>query len=65
MPSTIEWADETWNPVTGCTRVPPGCDNCYVFALYSRLKGMGVMWSTATPAASTWSKYQRAPTMSW
>ena len=34
MPSTIEWTDETWNPVTGCSRVSPGCDNCYMFALY-------------------------------
>ena len=42
MPSAIEWTDETWNPVTGCTRVSPGCDNCYMFALYPRLKAWGV-----------------------
>jgi protein gp37 len=42
MPSTIEWTDETWNPVTGCTRVSPGCDNCYMFAFYPRLAAMGV-----------------------
>ena len=42
MPSTIEWTDETWNPVTGCTQVSPGCDNCYMFALYPRLTAMGV-----------------------
>ena len=42
MPSTIEWTDETWNPVTGCTRVSPGCDHCYMFALYPRLVAMGV-----------------------
>ncbi len=42
MPSTIEWTDETWNPVTGCTRMSPGCDNCYMFALYPRLRAMGV-----------------------
>ena len=40
MPSSIEWTDETWNPVTGCSRVSPGCDNCYMFALYPRLKAM-------------------------
>lgn len=42
MPSTIEWTDETWNPLTGCSRVSPGCDHCYMFALYPRLKAMGV-----------------------
>ena len=42
MSSSIEWTDETWNPVTGCTRVSPGCDNCYMFALYPRLRGMRV-----------------------
>ena len=42
MPSAIEWTDETWNPVTGCTRVSPGCDHCYMFALYPRLTAMGV-----------------------
>ncbi len=26
----IEWADHTWNPVTGCTKVSPGCDHCYI-----------------------------------
>lgn len=42
MPSAIEWTDETWNPVTGCTRVSPGCDHCYMFALYPRLRAMQV-----------------------
>ncbi|MDE0068087.1 MAG: phage Gp37/Gp68 family protein [Caldilineaceae bacterium] len=42
MPSSIEWTDETWNPVTGCTRVSPGCDHCYMYALYPRLRGMNV-----------------------
>ena len=26
----IQWTDSTWNPVTGCTRVSPGCENCYI-----------------------------------
>ena len=42
MPSNIEWTDETWNPVTGCTRISPGCDHCYMYALYPRLTAMGV-----------------------
>ncbi len=49
MASTIEWTDETWNPVTGCTRVSPGCDNCYMFALYPRLRGMSVAGYEAGP----------------
>ena len=49
MPSTIEWTDETWNPVTGCTRVSPGCDHCYMFALYPRLKAMAVPGYDTTP----------------
>jgi len=37
--STIEWTDATWNPVTGCTIVSPGCTNCYAMRLAgTRLK---------------------------
>ena len=50
MSSTIEWTDETWNPVTGCTRVSPGCDNCYMFALYPRLRAMGVPGYESDPS---------------
>ena len=49
MTSTIEWTDETWNPVTGCTRVSPGCDNCYMYALYPRLRAMGVPGYESAP----------------
>ena len=34
----IEWTDYTWNPVTGCTKVSPGCDRCYAEALTIRFK---------------------------
>lgn len=34
--STIEWTDATWNPVTGCTKVSPGCKNCYAEAIAKR-----------------------------
>ena len=40
--SKIEWTDATWNPVTGCSKVSPGCDNCYMFTLYPRLRAMAV-----------------------
>ena len=34
--SNIEWTDATWNPVVGCTKVSPGCKNCYAETLHSR-----------------------------
>lgn len=37
----ISWTGKTWNPVTGCDRVSPGCDNCYALTLAGRLKRMG------------------------
>ncbi len=39
--STIEWTDSTWNPVTGCTKVSPGCKHCYAERMARRLKAMG------------------------
>lgn len=55
MATGIQWTDETWNPVTGCSRVSPGCDNCYMFALYPRLRGMGVPgYDTAPDHVSIW-----------
>ena len=39
MPSKIEYVDETWNPVTGCTKVSPGCENCYAECMARRLAG--------------------------
>jgi protein gp37 len=37
--STIEWTDKTWNPVTGCDRVSPGCDHCYAETIAKRFAG--------------------------
>ncbi len=37
--SKIEWTDRTWNPVTGCTKVSAGCDNCYAERMAKRLAG--------------------------
>ncbi|WP_280317256.1 phage Gp37/Gp68 family protein [Nocardia wallacei] len=39
--TSIEWTDRTWNPVTGCDNVSPGCDNCYAMTMAKRLKAMG------------------------
>ena len=40
-PSAIEWTGVTWNPVTGCTKVSPGCARCYAERLARRLRAMG------------------------
>lgn len=39
--SPIEWTDATWNPSTGCSKVSPGCKNCYAERLSQRLQKMG------------------------
>ncbi|AEJ01255.1 Gp37Gp68 family protein [Nitrosomonas sp. Is79A3] len=39
--SSIEWTEQTWNPVVGCTKVSPGCKNCYAESMAQRLKAMG------------------------
>lgn len=36
----IEWTDATWNPVAGCTKVGPGCDNCYAERFAERWRGV-------------------------
>ncbi|MYZ34343.1 phage Gp37/Gp68 family protein [Streptomyces sp. MnatMP-M17] len=37
--TTIEWTEATWNPVTGCTKVSPGCDHCYAETFAERWRG--------------------------
>ena len=39
--SSIEWTDTTWNPLTGCTKISPGCSHCYAERMSRRLKAMG------------------------
>ena len=39
--SDIEWTESTWNPVTGCTKVSPGCKHCYAERMAMRLQAMG------------------------
>lgn len=39
--SKIEWTEQTWNPVTGCTKVSPGCKHCYAEVMAKRLQAMG------------------------
>ena len=37
----IEWTDKTWNPITGCTKISPGCAHCYAEVMSRRLQAMG------------------------
>lgn len=38
--SSIEWTDATWNPVTGCTKISPGCAHCYAETFAERFRGV-------------------------
>jgi protein gp37 len=38
--SDIEWTDATWNPVTGCSKISPGCKHCYAARMANRLQAM-------------------------
>src|SRR5688572_23120785 len=38
--SKIEWTDATWNPVRGCTKISPGCKNCYAETFAERFRGV-------------------------
>jgi protein gp37 len=39
--SSIEWTETTWNPLTGCTKISPGCKHCYAERMAKRLQAMG------------------------
>ena len=39
--SNIEWTESTWNPITGCNKISPGCKFCYAERMAKRLKAMG------------------------
>ena len=67
--SSIEWTESTWNPVTGCTKISPGCQHCYAERLANRLKAMGqpnyangfnlALHEHALDLPLTWKKPQR------
>ncbi len=41
LKSSIEWTESTWNPITGCDKISPGCKFCYAERMAKRLKAMG------------------------
>jgi len=40
--TSIEWTEQTWNPTVGCSKISPGCANCYAEVMAMRLQAMGV-----------------------
>lgn len=63
-PTAIEWTDETWNPVVGCTKVSQGCKNCYAKTLHDRrhkafLAGKDVAQQYAEPFERVQLMHQR------
>ena len=68
--SAIEWTESTWNPVTGCTKVSPGCVHCYAERMAKRLRAMGqanysdgfkvTMHDHAVKLPLTWKKPRRS-----
>ena len=67
--SPIEWTDATWNPVTGCTEVSPGCDHCYARVFAERWRGIPGhvytqgfdlrLWEERVELPLTWKKPRR------
>ncbi len=55
--SSIEWTDETWNPVRGCTRVSPGCENCYAERQAHRQSGPGGAYEGLTQKGPHYRKF--------
>ena len=51
--TAIAWCDKTWNPLAGCTRVSPGCDHCYAFALHDRRYAQNLAAARATGTQQT------------
>ena len=54
--TAIEWTDRTWNPVTGCTKVSPGCAHCYAETVAERFWGKQyakIPYETRTGAMGT------------
>jgi len=64
--STIEWTEATWNPVTGCTKISPGCKHCYAQVFAERWRGIPGhhfeqgfdmrLWATRLELPLTWKR---------
>lgn len=56
--SKIEWTDTTWNPTTGCTKVTPGCDNCYAERIVERFHGKGSFAVVTRSEPKLWAPFK-------
>lgn len=64
--TSIEWTNATWNPVTGCTKIGPGCDNCYAERFAERWRGIAghpyeqgfdlTLWPNRLTQPAAWKK---------
>src|SRR2546421_8007486 len=67
--TSIEWTDATWNPVTGCTQIGPGCEHCYALRFAERFRGVPrhpyeqgfdlKLWPDRLALPMTWRKPRR------
>ncbi|MDR3613418.1 MAG: phage Gp37/Gp68 family protein [Candidatus Obscuribacterales bacterium] len=67
--SSIEWTNATWNPITGCSKISPGCANCYAETFAERFRGVPghpyeqgfdlKLWSNRLDLPLTWKKPKR------
>jgi protein gp37 len=67
--SSIEWTNATWNPITGCTKISPGCANCYAETFAERFRGVPghpyeqgfdlKLWPNRLDLPLTWKKPKR------
>lgn len=65
MSTKIEWTDETWNPVRGCTIVSEGCKNCYAMKFAHRFSGEGKPYEGLTRQTSTGPKWTGRVNLIW
>ena len=60
MSTKIQWTDESWQPVVGCTKVSAGCDNCYAEKMAERLAAMACSIKRKKPPTESMLAYTKA-----
>jgi protein gp37 len=57
----IEWTEDTWNPIVGCSVISPGCTNCYAMKMADRIQRMEAARNRPTPYAGTTTQRKAGP----